>query len=316
MEYKTITYDSNKFNHYVVYENGDVCRILKDNTHRKLKKTLSKKGGVEVTLCSNKYRKTVKVMHLVAAEFLGLHYSPLNRVMPIDGDVTNTNKDNLDITCLNVQVKPEPKKRDGVVRYCRVCDYEVYSEDELDEFVTNTGCDYNKANLCKSCRKAQRRDNEHNCGLFSMLIERGRVNLVGEGTGSYYERNKEKVKAATALYSKLRPEISRKARKKYEENNKGKVRESRARAKKNRKLRVPKWLTEDDYWMMQIAYETAAERTEKYGVQFHVDHVIPLNGEKVSGFHCPENLQVIPWHENLEKSNKFEPYWISQQLKG
>lgn len=78
-------------------------------------------------------------------------------------------------------------------------------------------------------------------------------------------------------------------------------------------LRTPKWLTEDDFWMMGQAYELAKIRSDAFGFEWHVDHVVPLQGVEVSGLHVPWNLRVIPWFENVSKGNRLLEACVASQ---
>lgn len=60
--------------------------------------------------------------------------------------------------------------------------------------------------------------------------------------------------------------------------------------------RTPDWLTNEEWAQIQGMYEACPST-------HHVDHVVPLQGEAVSGLHVPWNLQLLEAHENLSKSN-------------
>jgi hypothetical protein len=101
------------------------------------------------------------------------------------------------------------------------------------------------------------------------------------------------------------PEVKRR----YKQTPHGKANTQANDAKRHaaKMHRTPAWLTPDDFWMIEQAYELAVLRTKLLGVQFHVDHVLPLQGQYVSGLHVPTNLQVIPWCDNVSKANKYLP---------
>lgn len=51
--------------------------------------------------------------------------------------------------------------------------------------------------------------------------------------------------------------------------------------------------------------EKISEFYSKCPEGYHVDHIIPLKGELVSGLHVLENLQYLPATENCSKGNRF-----------
>ena len=90
----------------------------------------------------------------------------------------------------------------------------------------------------------------------------------------------------------------------YRDNNPAKMRFLSAKARADKARRTPIWLTEDDKWLIEEIYDVASQRTKMTGVEWHVDHAIPLRGRDISGLHVPYNLQVIPAALNLRKSNR------------
>jgi hypothetical protein len=68
--------------------------------------------------------------------------------------------------------------------------------------------------------------------------------------------------------------------------------------------RQPKWLTDAHLFEMESVYAYCSA-LRGVGLDYHVDHVVPLRGADVSGLHVPWNLQVLPGRENMSKGNSF-----------
>jgi hypothetical protein len=127
-----------------------------------------------------------------------------------------------------------------------------------------------------------------------------------------YAENRETEKAVAKIRSaewrarNPKHEGVKAAKARYKAANPGKVNAGTVKRRTAKMHRTPAWLTDDDHWMIEQAYELAATRTKLFGFSWHVDHVIPLQGKNVSGLHVPTNLQVIPWVDNARKANAFE----------
>jgi 5-methylcytosine-specific restriction endonuclease McrA len=92
----------------------------------------------------------------------------------------------------------------------------------------------------------------------------------------------------------------------WAKQNAAKVNARTARRYASKTQATPKWMSPDDCWMIEQAYELAALRTKMFGVPWEVDHIVPLRGKTVSGLHTPWNLRVVTQAENRRKSNSFE----------
>lgn len=77
-----------------------------------------------------------------------------------------------------------------------------------------------------------------------------------------------------------------------------------AKTRAARLQRTPEWLTEEDWLNIRGVYAMRARVESCLGAKYHVDHIVPLRGENVSGLHVPWNLRVLPAKANISKSNK------------
>ena len=97
----------------------------------------------------------------------------------------------------------------------------------------------------------------------------------------WVKENPEKVKAHAREWRQAHPD---------------KVRAKRAKERAAKLQRTPTWANQEK---IQEIYSNCPEG-------YHVDHIVPLQGELVSGLHVENNLQYLPASENSSKGNKFQ----------
>lgn len=115
---------------------------------------------------------------------------------------------------------------------------------------------------------------------------------------------KECHKKAVKLYKRKYVEKRRFWNRNYQKNNKHIYSMHQAKRHIAKLKRTPKWLTKDDWILIEMKYQLATYLTEVTSIKWEVDHIIPLQGENVSGLHVPDNLRVITKYENYNKGNR------------
>ena len=119
------------------------------------------------------------------------------------------------------------------------------------------------------------------------------------------KKNPQKVKQHNDIqYLKYETEKHKwKARaQKYLKKNKDKANARTVAYQLAKANRVPLWADKEK---IKELYKKAVLKSIETGIQWHVDHIVPLRGKLVSGLHVPENLRVIPGIENVKKANRY-----------
>ncbi|MDO9345070.1 MAG: hypothetical protein Q7T99_16460 [Pseudomonas sp.] len=161
---------------------------------------------------------------------------------------------------------------------------------------------------------------------YSKTFRQRNPELCREYTRSWYEANREKKlkqhkerRLANLDFYLERERNWRRSRsaegrakdfatkKHYRTLNAALVNSWTAKRKASINQRTPIWISDADLKAIEDLYIEARRRTDAEGVEYHVDHILPLHGKYVSGLHVPSNMQVLLGIENKIKNNVWRP---------
>lgn len=140
---------------------------------------------------------------------------------------------------------------------------------------------------CRNCvKKALVEWRAKNPGAFKAWSEKNKERRI-RYRREWYARNRDVQPTRYAAWAKSNPH---------------KVNASIAKRRATKKNATPAWA---NLAVIEGFYKEAARLTKETGIRHEVDHIIPLQGEFVCGFHCEDNLQILTRSENAHKKNKF-----------
>ena len=169
-----------------------------------------------------------------------------------------------------------------------------HQEKPFEAFYTSSRHKCGYAAWCKVCES--KRSKEKNQRNREARIAKAKL---------WRDANKETFLNGIKMWRERNPGRHEQLMKEWAQRNKGKVNAKWMKRDAAKKSRTPSWLTQDEHWMIEQAYDIANKRKQLFGFDWHVDHIVPLQGKTVSGLHVPWNLQVIPAKLNQQKSNRF-----------
>lgn len=153
-----------------------------------------------------------------------------------------------------------------------------------------------KLGLRSRCKKCRSEDN--------LSYNQKRPLQTKANSKIWYEENSDWAKFRAMEWREANKERHSTNNKTWKANNLAKNTANAARYKARKLKATPAWVDAIQMAKIEEFYDIAACKTMQTGIPHHVDHIVPLKGEMVSGLHVPWNLQVLTARENISKKNK------------
>ena len=134
------------------------------------------------------------------------------------------------------------------------------------------------------------------------LAERAKLQRKTKGST---EDQKQVARERAAEWRKRFPQQNQEMKSSWRLKNPHIKNAANARRRASQMKSSPAWLNKVQKRQIQDIYWLARDLKIVTGEDYHVDHIVPLQGKNVSGLHVPWNLQVLPADINLSKRNTF-----------
>ena len=186
-------------------------------------------------------------------------------------------------------------KSAGIKRYYtgKPCNYGHVCE----RMVSTRACVDCLSNRSKEWKAA----NPERCSKTSMAWRKANPEKVKENKKRSNAANPESQKIRSRRWYEANKQKSFDAHYKWAKQNSDKLSASAARYRSKKLNATVAWADHD---AISAFYREARNLTEMTGEPYHVDHIIPLQGENVSGLHVETNLQILHGSENQRKGNR------------
>ena len=122
-----------------------------------------------------------------------------------------------------------------------------------------------------------------------------------EETRKYYTKNKTKICTKAREWAVDNKEKMKRIHKRWRSKNPDKLAIAHNRYLSVRNRAIPAWAETE---LIKKVYLMRDILNELWNTNFHVDHIIPLQGKNVCGLHCWNNLQLLDAKLNSSKGNR------------
>lgn len=182
---------------------------------------------------------------------------------------------------------------------CTKCNAKKHSDDFQKATSRSNGLQV-WCRQCMSAWKKENRDAKKAAEYWKIWSKENKQKL-----DDYY--NSPEVRSRQKEYSKKRYSEKREqiieCNKIWAKNNKQRNALKEASRRCSKENATPPWLTQEHLDGIEWIYFLREEMSIHHGIQYHVDHIVPLKGKNVIGLHVPWNLQILTASENQSKSN-------------